>query len=102
MEAGQSFPVRIGNLGAKIKVVEASEGKKLRWKAEPGPLLAMGMGMKGTLELEPKGDLTHVQLTMKSPPMMRPVMQSMTGLNTADEMTKTIQRLKELSEANGS
>ncbi len=34
--------------------------------------------------------------------MMRPMMQSMTGLNTADEMTKTIQKLEELSEANGS
>ncbi len=36
--------------------------------------------------------------TMKSPPMMRPMMQAMTGLNTADEMTKTISRIKELSE----
>ena len=97
MERGQSFPARIGNLGAKIKVVEAAEGEKLRWKVGPGPLLAMGMGMKGTLEFEPKGDATHVHLTMKSPPMM----QSMTGLNTADEMTKTIAKLKELSEANG-
>ena len=96
--AGQSFPVRLGNLSAKMKVVEATEGRKLRWKAGPGPLLAMGMGMKGTLEFESKGESTHVQLTMKSPPMMRPMMQSMTGLNTAEEMTKTIERIKELSE----
>ncbi len=95
---GLSFGVRIGNLSGKIKVVEVIEGKKLRWKAGPGPLLAMGMGMKGTLELESKNGQTHVHLTMKSPPMMRPMMQAMTGLNTADEMTKTINRIKELGE----
>ena len=93
-----SFGARIGNLSGKIKVVEAVAGKKLRWKAGPGPLLAMGMGMKGTLELEPRAGGTHVQLTMKSPPMMRPMMQAMTGLNTADEMTKTISKIKELGE----
>ena len=98
---GLSFGARIGNLSGKIKVVEVIEGKKLRWKAGPGPLLAMGMGMKGTLELEPKNGGTHVHLTMKSPPMMRPMMQAMTGLNTADEMTKTINRIKELGERKG-
>lgn len=95
-----SFGARIGNLSGKVKVVEAVKGKKLRWKAGPGPLLAMGMGMKGTLELEQKGGTTHVHLRMKSPPMMRPMMQAMTGLNTADEMTKTINRIRELSEKN--
>lgn len=98
VEAGQSFGARLGNLGAKVKVVEAVAGKKLRWKAGPGPLLAMGMGMKGTLELHPHNGATHVHLTMKSPPMMRPMMQAMTGLNTADEMTNTINRIKELGE----
>ncbi len=99
---GMSFGVRIGNLSGKIKVVEAVKGKKLRWKAGPGPLLAMGMGMKGTLELESKNGKTHVHLKMKSPPMMRPMMQAMTGLNTADEMTKTINRIRELSEQSSS
>ena len=98
---GMSFGARIGTLSGKIKVVEAVKGKKLRWKAGPGPLLAMGMGMKGTLELEPRGGRTYVHLRMKSPPMMRPMMQAMTGLNTADEMTKTINRIKELSAKNG-
>lgn len=97
VSAGQSFGARIGNLSGKIKVVEAVTGKKLRWKAGPGPLLAMGMGMKGTLEFHSKNGATHVHLTMKSPPMMRPMMQAMTGLKTADEMTKTINRIKELS-----
>lgn len=97
---GMSFGASIGNLSGKVKVVEAVKGKKLRWKVGPGPLLAMGMGMKGTLELEPKGGTTHVHLRMKSPPMMRPMMQAMTGLNTADEMTKTINRIRELSEEN--
>jgi len=95
---GLSFGARIGSLSGKIKVVEVIEGKKLRWKAGPGPLLAMGMGMKGTLELRQENGATHVHLTMKSPPMMRPMMQAMTGLNTADEMTKTINRIKELGE----
>jgi hypothetical protein len=99
---GVSFGARIGNLGGKIKVVEAVTGKKLRWKAGPGALLAMGMGMKGTLELHAKNGATHVHLTMKSPPMMRPMMQAMTGIKVADEMTKTINRIKELGEQRSS
>jgi hypothetical protein len=95
---GLSFGARIGNLSGKIEVVEAIEGKKLRWKAGPGPLVAMGMGMKGTLELDSHDGHTRVHLTMKSPPMMRPMMQAMTGLNTSDEMTETINRIKALSE----
>lgn len=98
VRAGMRFGARIGNLSGQIRVVEADRGKRLRWKAGPGPLLAMGMGMKGTLELHPSGDATHVHLTMKSPPMMRPMMQAMTGLKVADEMTKTINRIKQLSE----
>lgn len=99
---GMSFGARIGNLSGKIKVVEAVKGKKLRWKAGPGPLLAMGMGMKGTLEFHARDGATHVHLTMKSPPMMRPMMQAMTGIKVADEMTKTINRIKELGEQRSS
>ena len=94
--AGQSFGARIGNLSGKIKVVEAVEGKKLRWKAGSGPLLAMGMSMKGTLEFQQRNGATHVHLTMTSPPMMSPLMQAMIGLKVDDEMTKTINRIKEL------
>ncbi len=98
VRAGARFGARIGNLSGKIRVVEATTGQKLRWKAGPGPLLAMGMGMKGTLEFHPSGNgSTHVHLTMKSPPMMGPIMKMMTGLNPKDEMTKTIGRIKELS-----
>ena len=98
VRAGTGFGARIGNLSGKIKVTEATSGQKLRWKAGPGPLLAMGMGMKGTLEFHPTGNgSTHVHLTMKSPPMMAPMMKMMTGLNPKDEMTKTIGRIKELS-----
>jgi hypothetical protein len=96
VRAGQSFGARIGNLSGKIKVVEAVKGKKLRWKAGPGPLLVMGMGMKGTLEFQQRNGATHVHLTMKSPPMMSPMMQAMIGLKVDDEMTKTIDRIKEL------
>ncbi len=95
---GMTFGARIGNLSGKIKIVEAVKGKKLRWRAGPAPLLAMGVGMRGSLELEQKNGATHVHLRMTSPPMMRPMMQAMTGLNTADEMTKTIDRIRELSE----
>ena len=93
---GMSFGARIGNLSGTIKVVEAVAGKKLRWKAGPGPLLAMGMGMKGTLEFHSSNGATHVHLTMKSPPMMRPMMQAMTGFKVADEMTNTVNRIREL------
>ncbi len=96
---GQSFAARIGNLSGKIKVVEAAPGKRLRWKAGPGPLLAMGMGMKGTLDLAAENGATHVHLAMKSPPMLGPMMQSMTGLRVGDEMTRTIGRIKELGES---
>jgi len=101
VSAGLSFGARIGNLSGRIKVVEAVEGRKLRWKAGPAPLLAMGMGMKGTLELHGANGQTHVHLTMSSPPMLRPMMQAMTGLNTAEEMTRTIDRIKELGEQHG-
>ena len=98
VRAGSRFGARIGNLSGKIQVVEVTTGQKLRWKAGPAPLLAMGMGMKGTLEFHPTGNgSTHVHLTMKSPPMMAPVMKMMTGLNPKDEMTKTIGRIRELS-----
>ena len=98
VSAGMSFGARIGNLSGKVRVLEAAKGEKLRWKAGPGPLLAMGMGMKGTLEFHTSGGQTHVHLTMKSPPMMGPMMKMMTGLNPKDEMTKTINRIKDLSE----
>lgn len=98
VEAGSSFGARIGNVSGKIKVVEANEGEVLRWKAGPGPLLAMGMSMRGTLEFTGKEGDTNVALTMKSPPMMGPMMRMMTGLNPKDEMTHTIKRIKELAE----
>ena len=50
------------------------------------------------LELGPRNGQTHVHLAKTSPPMMRPMMQAMTSLNTADEMTETINRIKKLSE----
>lgn len=99
VRAGQKFSARIGNVSGQIRVAEAREGKKLRWRAGPGPLLAMGMGMKGTLEFTPAGNgSTKVDLTMKSPPMIGGMMKMMTGLKPKDEMTKTIARIKELSE----
>lgn len=98
VQAGTRFGAKIGNVSGKIRVTEATSGQKLRWKAGPGPLLAMGMGMKGTLEFHPSSNgSTHVHLTMKSPPMMGPMMKMMTGLDPKDEMTKTIGRIKELS-----
>src|SRR5579859_2640836 len=99
--AGSELRVRLGNIGAKIRVLEATTGKQLRWKAGPSALLAMGMGMKGSVEIHSTGNgSTHVHLTMKSPPMMGPMMKMMSGLNPKDEMTKTINRIKELGEQN--
>jgi hypothetical protein len=101
VRAGSELSVRLGNIGAKIRVLEASKATRLRWKAGPSALLAMGMGMKGSIDIHPTGNgVTHVHLTMKSPPMMGPMMRMMSGLNPKDEMTKTINRIKELGEKN--
>ena len=98
---GLEFGARIGRMGGRIRIVEAKRGERLRWQAGPSALLAMGMGMSGTLELHAAGDhATHVHLRMKSPlgPMGGRLMKMMAGLTSKDEMTKTIARIKELSE----
>lgn len=66
---GLEFSVRLGKISGKIRVTEATRGKRLRWNAGPPMALAMGMGMK-----------------------------MMAGLDPKDEMTKTINRIKQLSE----
>lgn len=99
VSAGTELSVQLGNIGAKIRVLEATRGQRLRWKAGPPMLLAMGTGMKGTLELHGTGNgETHVHLKMKSPLMLGPLMKMMSGLDPKDEMTKTINRIKELGE----
>ncbi|NQW17020.1 MAG: SRPBCC family protein [Chloroflexi bacterium] len=98
-KAGSSYSARVGNMSAKINVKEATTGKKLRWAAGPPMMLAMGTGMRGTLEFTPSGDSTKVNLTMVTPMMFAPMMKMMTGLNTGDEMTKTIGKIKEVAEA---
>lgn len=95
---GSEFAARLGKLGGKVRVVEAVPGRKLRWKAGPAMMLAMGMGMKGTIELKSNGSSTVVVLNHKSPSMMAPMMKMMSGLNPKEEMTKTISRIKSLSE----
>ncbi len=91
--------MQLGNIGAKLRVLEATKGQRIRWKAGPPMLLAMGTGMKGSLEFRGTGNgVTHVQLKMKSPLMLGPLMKMMSGLNPKDEMTKTINRIKELGE----
>jgi len=96
---GLEFSVRLGKISGKIRVTEATRGKRLRWRAGPPMALAMGMGMKGSLEFQQAGNgSTRVVLKMKSPMMMGPMMKMMAGLNPKDEMTKTINRIKQLSE----
>jgi len=96
---GTELSVRLGNIGAKIRVIEATRGQRLRWRAGPPMLLAMGSGMKGSLEFQPTAQgATRVLLTMKSPMMLGPMMKMMSGLNPKDEMTKTINRIKELGD----
>jgi Polyketide cyclase / dehydrase and lipid transport len=99
VHAGSELGVRLGNMGGKIRVLEATKGTRLRWKAGPSMLLAMGTGMNGSLDIHPTGNgATHVHLTMKSPLMLGPLVRMMSGLNLKDEMTKTIGRIKELGE----
>ncbi|MCH7971586.1 MAG: SRPBCC family protein [Chloroflexi bacterium] len=99
VRAGESYSARLGNMSAKLKVKEVVSGKKLRWAGGPPMLLMMGSGMRGTLEFTPAGDGTKVNLTMVTPMMLAPMMKMMTGLNTGDEMTKTIGKIKELGES---
>ena len=98
---GLSFGARVGKLSAKLKVTEASPGKLLRWKAGPPMLLLMGSGMRGQLELRPSNGGTRVDLRMVTPLMLGPMMKMMTGLNSNEEMTKTIGRIKELGDKQG-
>ena len=98
VRAGLSFSVRLGKISAKLKVRKASPGKELQWSGGPPMLLMMGSGMRGKLEFTPAGEGTKVNLTMVTPMMFAPMMKMMTGLNTGDEMTKTIGKIKELGE----
>ncbi len=98
---GTEFSVRLGRIGGKIRVTEAAKGQRLRWKAGPSMMMAMGMAMKGTLEFERTGNgSTQVLLKMKTPmgPMGSMMMRMMAGLSAKDEMTKTIGRIKSLGE----
>lgn len=99
VRAGTELSVRLGNMGGKIRVTEVTKGQRLSWKAGPGMLLAMGTGMKGSLEFQKAGNgSTRVVLKMRSPMMLGPMMKMMSGLKLKDEMTKTIGRIKELGE----
>lgn len=99
LRKGSEFGIKLGKVSGKIRITDASKGQRLQWRAGPPMMLAMGMGMKGTLEFKPAGNgATHVVLKMKTPSMMGPMMKMMSGLNPKDEMTKTIGRIKELSE----
>ena len=99
---GLELPVQIGNLGgAKLKVTEAVRGRRLRWKVGPSMMLMMGMGMKGTLEFHSQDNATEVSLRMVTPMMMAPMMGLMTGIKPAEEMTKTIAKIKAVAEGGG-
>lgn len=99
VRAGLSFSARVGKLSAKIKVRKVSRNKEIQWSGGPGMMLAMGTGMKGKLVFTPSGEGTKVNLTMVTPLMLAPMMKMMTGLNTPEEMTKTIAKIKELGDA---
>jgi Polyketide cyclase / dehydrase and lipid transport len=101
VRSGTELSARLGNMGGKVRVTEATRGQRLRWKAGPPMLLAMGTGMKGSLDFQRAGNgSTRVVLKMKSPLMLSPMLKMMSGLNLKDEMTKTIGRIKELGERN--
>lgn len=94
---GTEFNVLLGKLGGKIKVTEAVRGARLRWKAGPAMMLAMGMGMQGELTLQRGDGGTRVSLRMVTPMMMAPMMKMMSGLDPSYEMTQTINRIKTLN-----
>ena len=99
VKAGASYSARLGNMSTKIKVKEVTNGTRLRWAGGPSMMLAMGSGMRGTLTFTPDGEGTKVNLTMVTPMMLAPMMKMMTGLNTGEEMTKTIGKIKELGDS---
>ncbi len=98
VRAGLSFSARVGKLSAKIKVRTVRPGRELQWSGGPSMMLAMGSGMKGKLEFTTAGEGTKVNLTMVTPMMFAPMMKMMTGLNTGEEMTRTIAKIKELGD----
>ncbi len=100
VRAGLEFHVQLGKIGgAKIKVVEATPGNLLRWNAGPPMAHMMGMAMRGRLELRQRGAATQVTLKMVTPMMMAPMMKMMSGLNSGEEVTKTMQQIKLRAEA---
>ena len=96
--AGLSFSARLGKLSAKMKVRTVKPGNELQWSVGPPMLLMMGSGIRGKLEFTPAGEGTKVNLTLVTPMMLGPMMKMMTGLKAADEMTKTIDKIKELGD----
>lgn len=99
VRAGLTFSARVSKLSAKIKVRKVTLGKEIQWSGGPGMMLAMGSGMKGKLEFTPSGDGNKVNLTMVTSMMFAPMMKMMTGLNTGEEMTKTIDNIKKIGDA---
>lgn len=96
---GLEFHIQLGKIGgAKVKVIEAAPGRLLRWNAGPGMMHMMGMPMRGTLEFQRRNGATYVYLKMVTPMMMAPMMGMMSGINPKEEMDKTIERIKRLSE----
>ena len=104
MRGGAEFGVRLGKISGKIRVTEAATGRRLRWQAGPSMMMAMGMAMRGTLDLDPAPNgSTRVRLEMKTPmgPMGAMMMRMMAGLDPNEEMTATITRVKSLAESAG-
>lgn len=99
---GLEFGVRLGKLAGKVRVTEVATARRLSWKTGPSMMMAMGIGMKGSLHIEPTQDdhATKVHLEMKSPmgPMGPMMMRMMAGLDTKKEMTASIDKLKALAE----
>lgn len=98
---GTTLAVTIGNVGgAKIKIKEAEQARKLRWTAGPFMAHMMRMPMRVELNLEPRSGGTRATITFKTNPMIAPLMRMMTGLNFGQEAPATAQRLKQAAERN--
>ena len=86
LAAGTNVTATIGNMGgASLKFKQAEAGRKLRWTAGPFMAHMMMMPMKAELNLEARGEQTAATITIKTNPMIAPIMKMMTGLNFADE-----------------
>ena len=97
---GSEIEATLGKAGgAKIKIKEAQQGRRLRWAAGPAMGHMMRMPMHVELDLEPRGESTAATVTFKTSVMVAPLIKMMSGLDFNVEAPNTVERLKQVVEA---